>query len=128
MGTLGAPRFEGNGDDRLPELEALRVASRKKLRQGVDSRQASVARCDAVAAVSLEVLEKALNPLDTQIGEFERLDPSRSILGGEPKQEHDRIAIAANSVLTHAPLGRQMVLEEPRDGSPEIAADTPAHG
>jgi len=73
------------------------------------------------------MLQEPLDPIDGEIGKFQRFDPSGSLFGSKPKQEHDRVAVAANGVLAHAALRRQMVLEEAHDRSAEIADDAAAH-
>jgi hypothetical protein len=104
--------LEGHGEDALAELEVLRMTRGGVACEGVDGGETGVPRRCAVVSVGLEVVEELEDGINPEVAEVESDDRALATLGDKSQKEHERVAVAADGVRTHAADPGQVIGEE----------------
>jgi hypothetical protein len=94
--------LEGHGEDALAELHLLGPVHHRVARERMNSSEAGVARRCAVFAFGLEVVEEGQEGVGGEVLEVELDDGTPATRGEKSQQEHERVAVAAHGVGTHA--------------------------
>ena len=109
LGGCGALRWDRGNP--LGNREHLGVPNREVLEEGVEQRQALIARPRVVVADLLEVANEAEHALEREVGERQLRYPAPRVLGDEPEEQPDTVAVAAYRRRPQ-PLHRDEAVEE----------------
>ena len=113
--------------DLAREVETGRYAELQVAEEGLERREAYVARADRVVALPLQSIEEVE---DERCGELLDLDAARThaeALGGEADQELEAVGVALHRVAAGVSIARQVLAQEQAEVNGELSHDETLH-
>ena len=120
--------FERHGEDLLAQFKVLGMVHRRVADEGVHGRQPSVARCDTVAALGLEVGQEREHMLGCEVGKVEPHHRTPVMDCEESQQQRNGVAVAEYGVAADATDLGQIISEEAPESSTERSRADVTHG
>jgi len=104
-----ASPLEGHGEETLADFEVLGVLRGDEAGEGVDGREAGVARHGAVAAGGLKVIEERDHAAGIDVADVEIDDVPSPAGREEPEQQREGVAVTEDSVRAEAARQRHVL-------------------
>lgn len=94
-----AAPLEGDGEDALTLIQSVGTSTRKIGEEGVNGREANIARGRAVPAFVLQMLKESHDLLGIEVVDVQLNDGTGSAGGDEPEPEHEAVPIDERRLL-----------------------------